>query len=158
MKQLARILSLLILVAAATFFTACDKGDDEETDETAAQIAKLVGTWGATSVTLDGVNDPHTADYADFTITISESSNNTLSYSISGRPAGGLSPWPASGTFTFGNPVTSLLNRSDNVPVTYSVSGTALTLSILDYSGEGYAVPGRVASISGDWVFTLTKQ
>jgi hypothetical protein len=155
MKHLSRILSLLILVSATVIFSACDKGEGGGTSEKEKQIDLLVGTWEATSVTNNG--DSHSTDYENFTITIAKSSSEAMTYVTAGRPAGKLSPWNANGTFTFGDNVTTELVRADNVDLTYVLSGSTLTLTLPDYSGEGYLVPGRTGTVDGDWVFTLSK-
>jgi hypothetical protein len=155
MKHLARILSLLILVSATLFIVGCGGDDADEPSEKDKQIDLLAGTWQATSVTNDGTS--HTDDYADFTIEIDRSSSEAMTYVTANRPAGKLSPWNANGTLTFGANVATDLKRGDNVDITYSVSGTTLVLTMTDYSGEGYLVPGRTETVEGDWVFTLTK-
>jgi hypothetical protein len=155
MKNLARILSLLVLAAVTVFFSACDKGEDDEPDVAAQQIEKLVGTWSASTVTYNTSTD-YSADYADFTIVIASSSNNTMTYTITGRPVDTLSPWNANGTLTFGTDVLTQLKRGDGVDITYAVSGSTLQLTMSGYpSDKGY--PTRVESVEGDWVFNLTK-
>jgi len=152
MKNLARILSVLTLVAIAAFFAACDGGGGDDESEKEAQIDKLVGVWTAQSVTYEG--DPNT-DYDNFSITITKASSEAMTFTTSGRPAGKLTPWDASGTFTFGSPVASKLQRGDNVTVNYTVSGTNLQMTLENYSGTGYT--GRTGTVAGDWVFNFTK-
>lgn len=156
MKSVARILSLLILVSATLFFAACDKGGGDEPSAKEKQIDLLAGTWQAQSVSFDG-DDTYTDDYADFTLQITKSSAEAMTYVTQGRPAGDLSPWNANGTFTFGGDIATQLIRSDEVAVTYSLDGNTLTLTLANYSGEGYLVPGRTATVEGDWVFVMTK-
>ena len=153
MKLLSRILTLLILVSAMVYFSACEKGGgDNEKSEKEVQIDKLVGTWNAQDVTYDG--DDMMADYGSFQITIAKASADAMTFTVSGRPAK-LTPWPASGTFTFGTPVTSQLVRDDDVAIVYAVNANTLTLTMQNYSGTGYN--GRTETVAGDWVFTLTK-
>jgi hypothetical protein len=153
MKLFTRFLSLM-LVSCIVLLTACDDGDGDEKSEQEVQIEKLVGTWNATSVTYNG--DANT-DYDNFSITITKSSNDLMTFTTSGRPAGKLSPWDASGTFTFGSPVTTKLIRGDgNVTVDYTVDGTVLQLKLTNFSGAGYQVP-RTESVAGNWVFTFSK-
>jgi hypothetical protein len=153
MKHLARILSLIILVGSTVFFAACDGGDGDDKSEKEIQIDKLVGTWTASSVTYNG--DDQSSDYTTFTITIAKSSNENMSYTVSGRPTG-LSPWDANGTFSFSSPISSKLSRGDGVIVDYVVDGNTLKLTLENYAGEGYEV-GRVETVEGDWVFNMTK-
>ena len=152
MKTLARILSLLILVSVTVFFAACDGGGEEGKSEKEAQIEKLVGTWNAQSVIYE---TEASTDYDNFTITITKASSDAMTFTTSGRPAGKLTPWDASGTFTFGSPVASQLVRGDGVTVTYTVSGTNLKMTLENYSGTGYQ--GRTETVAGDWEFTFTK-
>jgi hypothetical protein len=155
MKHLARILSLLILVSASAFFAACDKSEGGGASEKEKQIDLLAGTWTASEVTFDG--NSQMADYTGFTLAITKSSSEAMTYVTGNRPAGKLSPWNANGTFTFGTNIATQLKRGDNVDVTYSLSGNTLTITLDNYSGEGYLVPGRTETVEGDWVFTLTK-
>jgi hypothetical protein len=152
MNQLNRILSLFLLVGVTVFFAACDGGGDNEKSEQEIQIEKLVGTWNATNVTYEGNTN---ADYSTFQLVIGKSSNSAMTYQANNRPAK-LTPWPPSGTFTFGNPVASKLVRDDQVTITYNVSGTNLTMTLENYSGTGYQ--GRTETVAGNWVFTFTKQ
>lgn len=152
MNQLTRILTLAILVSATLYFSACDKGGGDEKSEKEQQIDKLVGTWSASAVTYDG--DDQMTDYGDFEITIAKASAEAMTFTTANRPDK-LTPWDASGTFTFGSPVTSKLVRGDDVEITYAVSGSNLTLTMENYSGTGYN--GRTETVAGDWVFTLTK-
>jgi hypothetical protein len=152
MNLISRILTLLILVSATIYFSACDGGKENEKSEKEVQMDKLVGTWSAQAVTYEG-NDQMT-DYQNFTIAITRVSSDAMTFTTTGRP-GKLTPWDASGTFTFGNPVASKLVRGDDVTVTYTVSGSNLQLVLDNYSGSGYN--GRTETVAGDWIFTLTK-
>lgn len=150
MKHVTRILSLLAL-SATVFLAGCDKGDDNKKSKNDQQIEKLVGTWTAQEVTLDG--DPQ--EYDGFKLTLSGSpGDDQLSYTTADRPANG--PWPASGNLAFGTPETNKLIRSgDNLDITYQVSDNQLSMSF-KYQGEGFA-GGRTEVVAGDWVFTFTK-
>ncbi len=153
MKLISRILTLLILVSATVYFSGCGKdGDEDKKTEKELQIDKLVGTWNAQAVTYD--DDDMTADYESFQIAFAKASGDAMTFTTSGRP-GKLTPWPASGTFTFGTPVTSQLVRDDGVNIVYAVSANTLTLTMENYSGTGYN--GRTETVAGDWEFTLTK-
>lgn len=154
MKQINRILSLVILVVATVYFTACDDKSGNEKSEKEIQIDKLAGTWEASSVTYEG--DPN-ADHANFSITITKVSAEAMTWTVTGRPAGKISPWNANGTFTFGSPVSSTLVRDDGTNVKYNVDGTNLVLTLENYQGTTYEVPGRTSSVAGTWVFTMTK-
>jgi hypothetical protein len=152
MKHLARILSLLLLVSSVLFSTSCSKDDDGE-PETDTQINLLNGTWTATSVTYEGVED---GDYDNFSITVNGTKGNEfVSYTTAGRPSK-LGPWTSSGTLEFGEPAKTVLVRDDDTSITYAVTETTLHMEF-DYTGDGY-FGGRTESIGGHWVFEFTKQ
>ena len=115
-------------------------------------IEKFEGTWNAQAVTYDA--DDMIADYGSFQIAFAKGSSDVMTFTTSGRPAK-LTPWPASGTFTFGSPSTSQLVRDDGVTIDYDVNTNSLQLTMENYSGTGYN--GRTSTVAGDWVFTLTK-
>lgn len=152
MKLLTRILSLAILVSGTLYFTACDDGEGEKKSEKEEQIDKLVGAWNVSAATYDG--EDQMDDYGVMQIAIARASADALTFTVTGRPEK-LTPWPASGTFTFGSPVTSKLIRDDGVEITYAVSGNNLTFTMENYSGTGYE--GRTSTVAGDWVFTFDK-
>jgi hypothetical protein len=156
MKLAARVLSLLILASVATFYVSCSKDDDPGKSDEDTQIELLNGTWKVTArdqVKLTGA-DPG-EDYTGFTLVLSGtvgSSNNAISFTTTGRPA--LSPWPASGTLTFGDKVKETLVRNDDVDIAYAATATNLQMEFT-FVGEGYA---RTKNVQGTWNFTLTKQ
>ncbi|HLT73521.1 MAG TPA: hypothetical protein VKZ68_00505 [Ohtaekwangia sp.] len=152
MKLLTRILSLAILVSGTLYFTACDDGEGEKKSEKEEQIDKLVGAWNVSAATYDG--EDQMDDYGVMQIAIARASADALTFTVTGRPEK-LTPWPASGTFTFGSPITSKLIRDDGVEITYAVSGNNLTFTMENYSGTGYE--GRTSTVAGDWVFTFDK-
>ncbi|MEJ0033326.1 MAG: hypothetical protein WDO15_24655 [Bacteroidota bacterium] len=81
--------------------------------------------------------------------------SKSFNYTASGRPF--VSPWEATGTFTFDttNPVQKL-HRDDDLEVDYVITATTLTLQF-NFSGPGYA-NGRASSITGKWIFVFQKQ
>ena len=153
MKHLARILSLLLVVAIGFSFTGC-KDDDDKKSETDQQIDKLNGTWKASSVKYQDTDV--TSDYSNFTITLTAAAGaKSIGYSTTGRPSGKLGPWAGSGTLQFGAKPSTELVREDDTDIVYAVSGTSLEMSF-DYTGQGSM--GRTESIGGDWEFQFTKQ
>lgn len=155
MKITARILSLLMLVAIATFSVSCGGDDDDDKSAAEKQIDKLVGTWTATTVTFEG--NPHPLEHTNFQLVITASGSKTsVKYEAKNRPVG-PSAWPGAGTFEFGtNPNTTLI-RDDEANITYTVSGQTLTMSFT-FSGEPYPAAGRVKNVAGNWYFEFTKQ
>lgn len=169
MKYLNRLLSLLILVSAVIVLTNCGGSDDPVKSEQQTQFEKLKFTWTMQSVTLDGVSTGNAAEQFDaLTLVISGTfaENGTFNYSLDATPQVDASPWPQSGTWKFGSPVSSTINRLDSdldaalddVTMSYALSNSdkTLTVTINDYAGESFVV-GRTASVSGDWIFTFTR-
>lgn len=152
MNRIFKVLLCFLFLGSTLCVISCDDKEDDKKSESEIQIDKLVGTWSSQSVVHEDVQNP---DYGDFQITIAKSSDESMTYTTSGRPSGKLSPWNSSDTFVFGDPIGSELIRGDDVVVSYVFNGANLVLTIEGYSGEGY--PGRVNSISGDWVFTMTR-
>lgn len=167
MKQLARLLSLLLLVSAGIFFSNCGGNDDEEPSEEETQLNALTGTWilSESEVTLGGSPDDR-FDGSNLKLTISGnfSEGGKYEYSLSSDIQVDSSPFPPSGNWKFGSPVTSKIIRLDSeenssyddVEMEYSVDGSTLELSF-NYEGSNFVV-GRTASVAGDWVFVFTKQ
>jgi hypothetical protein len=157
-KVVSRLASLMIVAGALVFFSNCG-GDDPKDPAQKVQLEKLSTTWNIVSATLDGT--PRTADFTDFTLTISGTFNSNdpdgpYNYSVAGtRPT--PSPWPASGQWDFaaiGTGDTGSILRSDGVPVTYSIASNGqLTLTFecidCDYAGS------RTEEVNGNWIFVL---
>jgi phage tail sheath gpL-like len=155
MKIAARILSFFVLIALATFYMACGGGEGNEESEMDQQIKKLNGTWANPTVTMDG--QAHALNHSGMVLNIQGTAgNSSVSYTVSGRPQG-PSAWPSGGTLTFGTNVKQNLIREDQVPVTYTVTDTKLTLDFT-FTGTPYTSSGRVSSVSGNWHFEFTKQ
>lgn len=149
----------VLAIVAVMGYSSCGPNGGPDTPVEEVQLAKLTGAWkmtgSATNVTLDGVNKK--SDYTTFQLTISGTpGGTTFDYTTSGRPA--LSPWPSSGTWTFGaDPETQIIRdaakTADTLPMTYTVSDTQLELSF-DFAKQGYS---RTSNVSGRWVFTFSK-
>ena len=161
MKIASRILSLLILVAITTLYIACGGKDDDKETEESKQFKKLKAVW-----TMQSAGDPsdRTADFSDPALVLTISGNyvegGTYSYSLTGeRPP--ISPWPASGTWKFGNPKSSQIIRDpggvNEIPMTYVVSDTNLEIEFTVPEGSAGWPGGRISSVSGNWTFTFTK-
>lgn len=167
MKQLARLLSLFLLVSAGIFFSNCGGSDDKEPSAEETQLNALKATWNLSSVTLNGTPDDR-FDGASLKLTIAGnfSEGGKYDYSISSNVQVDSSPFPASGKWKFGSPVTSKIVRLDSevapadtfddIEMGYTVDGSSLTLTIDNYEGSNFVV-GRTASVEGDWVFNFTK-
>src|SRR5688500_8783538 len=128
MKIVARILSLVVLVSLAALYTGCGPDNDPEKSETDVQIELLNGTWNANDgATMFNGGQPD-LNHDNLVLTISGTAGNqSVSYTVSGRPAG-PSAWPPNGTFAFGSSnVKTSLTRDDGVAITYTVTETQLT-------------------------------
>ncbi len=152
MKIHKLILSVALLGTLLTY-SGCSKDSAPAPSIKDTQLKSLSQVWKCTSATLQGAAQ---TGYTGFQLTISGTAgNSTFGYTTTGRPPGTKSsPWPASGTFTFGtDPATQLLrNDSPDLPVTYSVSPTTLQITFT-YSGAGY--DARVGNVVGTWVYTF---
>jgi hypothetical protein len=158
MKLISRFLSLTLLLAATLLYTGCkDDGEDTKSDQE-IQLEALSKTWTLTSAELD--NDPRTADFPNMKLTLSGTfvdENTIYDYSVTGTTPG-PSPIPRSGKWKFGaDPKTQIIRDpgTENFPITYSVSGTTLTLTF-DCDACDYAGGGRVSTVNGQWELTFS--
>jgi hypothetical protein len=151
--------SLLLIASIGVLFTFSNCGGGGSTPEpvTDQQLAKLTGTWKATSVTYQA---GALTTYSAFKLVLTGTKGTTsFNYTTSGNPTT-LSPWKSSGTWAFGtDPVTMIVRDSgtDLLNMTYVVSATTLEIRF-NYSGAGYPNQGRIDQVIGEWVFTFTKQ
>lgn len=146
---------ILLLLAVGVLFSLTNCGGDSKPTESVAdqQLAKLSKTWKLTSVTLDGTAVT-TPSYAAFQLVVTGTKGATsFGYTTAGRPS--LSPWKASGTWSFVNgQETSQITRdpdnaTDTQIMTYVVNETSLELNFT-FAGAGYT---RVDQVKGAWVF-----
>lgn len=167
MKHLARLLSLLLLVSAGAFFSNCGGDDDGGTSEEETQLAKLKGEWTLTSVTYEGSPEDR-FDGAELTLAVTGnfSAGGKYNYSFSTNGAQiDASPFPESGKWKFGSPLTSSIVRLDSelgsyddIEMSYTVTETTLTLSFESPAESSFVIGnGRTASVEGSWVFEFTK-
>jgi len=162
MRLITRILSLLVLSGSIMVLPGCDGGSEKKKSEAEKQFEKVKTSWELTSAD-DGTN--RTSSFSEpFTLTISGNfaENGEYSYAFSGtRP--NPSPWPADGTWKFGADPSSDIIRDPGTDyelnMTYTVTDTDLEIHFTIPDGDpGFPGGGRVASVSGDWVFVFSKQ
>lgn len=166
MKQLSQLLSIAILISVAILFSNCGGDDDPAKSAEETQLEKLKGTWTLQNgeATFD---DTETREFPGMTLTISGTfaEGGTYSYAVDVSSPVNASPWPSTGKWEFGSPVTSSLVRLDSepplldsdVPMTYSLSNGDKTLTIeFDYEGPGYEL-ARTGSVDGGWTFVFTR-
>ena len=159
MKYVARLLSLFILVSAGIFYASCDGSDDPQTSQEETQLEKLKGTWNIQSVVNDATT--RTDEYPGMTVTFAGtfSEGGTYNYTSDADSWPSVSPWKALDTWKFnaGSVASVIVRQSDLTPITYTLSNSDKTLELrFDYSGPGFN-NGRVESVAGEWIFTLTK-
>jgi hypothetical protein len=144
------------LISAMLIFTSgCKSKNDDPEPVTSIQLTKLTKTWKLIEVTVDGTTKK--SDYLSFELVIDGVKGNDLfSYSVVARPS--LSPWPQSGSWSFGtNPESEIVrdpDTDDEITMQYEVTENTLQISF-EFSGEGYA--SRTRDVGGEWVFTFGK-
>lgn len=159
MKYVARLLSLFILVSAGIFYASCDGSEDPQQSQEETQLEKLKGTWNIQSVVNDATT--RTDEYPGMTVTFAGtfSEGGTYNYTSDADSWPSVSPWKALDTWKFnaGSVGSILVRQSDLTPITYTLSNSDKTLELrFDYTGPGFN-NGRVESVAGEWIFTLTK-
>jgi hypothetical protein len=154
LKPILSVLALVILLG----YAGCGGGKNPAPDPADVQLEKLSSTWkvGTTgNVTLDGVSKK--SFYGDFQLVLSGTKGATeFDYTRTGGDV--LSPWPATGKWSFGTDVEQDIIRdkgtNKQVDMTYTVTDNTLELTFT-YAGSGE--PKRGEKVTGVWVFTLTK-
>lgn len=153
MKNAGKIILVVLALGSLFVINGCkkDSGPGESVED--VQLGKLSKTWNATTVQLDGTDQ---AGYNNFSLTISGTPGNTsFGYTAAGRPQ--TSPWPSSGTWSFGaTPETQIVRdpgTGDELAMTYSVTDTQLQITFA-FTGTGYP-GGKTSNVNGQWVFTF---
>jgi len=125
---------VLLLLSVGVLFSLTNCGGDSKPAESVAdqQLTKLSKTWKLTSVTLKGAK--------------------SFGYTTSGRPS--LSPWKASGTWSFvdkqeATNITRDPDTADKLDMTYLVNEGSLEISF-NFQAAGYT---RTDQVKGNWVF-----
>src|ERR1041385_2481108 len=147
---------LLLAVAISTMVLVlidCKNDNAPEPSLKDKQLQMLIGTWNDVQVVKDGIAQP---GFENFKVTISGTpGSDTFNYTCVGRP--NMSPWPSSGTFTFGvEPITDLVRDQSTqymVNLSYTVKDSDLHFEF-DYLG---GFPARMNDVPGHWTFDLAK-
>ena len=156
MKAVPAIIFCICVVSFILVTGSCKKGDDPKPDAQEVQVSNLSKTWKVTEVRL---NNTSLTGYSELKLVLSGSFGNALyGYNVTGAPDN--NPWPASGSWKFGNPMESKIIRdpgnTKEVEVTYALTNDELRLNFI-FNGKGF--PGnRTASIEGAWSFTLVPE
>jgi hypothetical protein len=148
MKTRRILFALTLLVSSAVTFYSCTNDDNELTPEQKL-VRQMAATWVATSVQLD---DVAAEGYTDFSIAFT----GTLNYSVEGGPD--RLPFPTSGAWEFGTPITEFLilaTGNQDLQTQYDLTDTTLTIEF-SYSGDGF-VNARTKGLTGNWVFVFEK-
>jgi hypothetical protein len=155
-----RLTFLITLIAGLGLISSCGPGNDPDPSIQETNLALMSKTWVVDEVILDNnFASPKTSEYTGMTITISGTFNaatNEYDYTMTNRPS--LSPWPASGTWSFSetDPEDIIIRHDTNdLEMNYSVTANSLTISF-DYTGDGFA--GRTGVVEGNWSFSFVPQ
>ncbi|MFN7793491.1 MAG: hypothetical protein ACK5NM_13185, partial [Cyclobacteriaceae bacterium] len=133
---------VLLLLSVGVLFSLTNCGGDSKPAESVAdqQLTKLSKTWKLTSVTLDGTAVT-TPSYSAFQLVITGTKGaKSFGYTTSGRPS--LSPWKASGTWSFvdkqeATNITRDPDTADKLDMTYLVNEGSLEISF-NFQAAGY--------------------
>jgi hypothetical protein len=162
MKLTTRILSLLVLAGMIIFASGCGPDPGKKKGAEEQQFEKLASSWTLVSAS-DG--DDRTADFVDLVLTLSGTfaEGGTFNYDFTGvRP--NPSPWPKSGTWKFGDDVTSDIIRDpgtdSELALEYTLtSDTNLTINFVIPDGDpGFPGGSRVGNVTGAWTFEFVRQ
>ncbi len=173
MKKIINLFVFVGLVAVLMTYSSCGPKPAAELPVTDQLLQKLLSTtstsgagstaWKCSSAKVNGVDK--TANYTtSFLLTLSGSigalATSPFQYTTSkptyGQNDSPVSPWAASGTFTFdATSPSTIIKRDDGTSITYTASDTQLTMSFT-FSGAGF-LRGRAEIVTGQWDFTFTK-
>ena len=138
------IASVMLLIMATLLLQSCGSKDPAPSAKDQVKAKLTSATWKLQSVTVDGTDK--TSIYAGLTMKFSDATFTTTN----GDPV-----WLPSDTWTFSSDDGKTITRGDGLPITVEVTDTTLKLSLM-WSKTTYD-GGRVSSIKGQHVFTLTK-
>ena len=147
-SSLKWVLSLTILFSLVTFI-GCKKSKHVQTAQELA-VVNLSSTWALGSVTRD--TSPVTDEFPGFVLVMDGAKTFSTTNGMGIFPAGGQ--WDFDGEVTDATSF-NIIADGMNMEVT-SLTGTNLMLSFT------YTMPampgGRIANLSGEYVFSLEKQ
>lgn len=161
MKNLSYLFSILVIVLVMAS-SGC-KDDDDDGLPAADQVGNTFqGTWNATSVSFGSPSQDRTAEYSDFSLTITYvagTSGGTVS--IAGGP-NGLRPFAATDTWEYASPITdpatsafSVTRASDGL--TMSVSNLTANTMSLSFTLASGGSTSRQEAVVGTWNFDFTR-
>ncbi len=156
MRNLKIIVGLLAFTAI--LLSSCKKDEpNPQADSEFQEMANLLNSdWHISSenaVTLD--DNTHDADWSNFSLSISDASEEGGTYTVSGVPSGYFKVWSSSGNWVFedeNDP--NLILRSDGVSITIlNIDVNQLSISF-EVENE---VPIGLRGIGGSWNFDFTS-
>ncbi len=147
MKKIFIHIIFLLLAASFLLLYACDLVEDKETEKEVAQNLLKSKSWQLSSVNVPSTAATQSSDWDYFTVLFTDTNITTGGY-----PTGTSAIWP-SGTYTLSEDGNTII-RSDGVVVNITtLSETAMSVY---FHVEGIALSsGRIADLSGDYVFNL---
>lgn len=153
-----KLLIVFLLVIKVILFTSCGgEGNDPELSEEDIMTEKLAKTWVITSGSVLVDNEVVTADFTNFTITISSNGAYTSNATNLTRTP---NPWSSNGTLHYGGttdaPNLNQLIRDDGLSISFSVDEANLQMSFTFSDEHKDSAGGKIEVINGNWVFEFT--
>lgn len=146
LNRIAAASLLIVMTAALTYLTGCGGSDPAPVSQQEVVKTKLTAaTWKMQTVMVGGVDK--SSVYQDLTLKFTDTGFTSTN---------GEAVWPASGTWSFTDANATAIQRDDGLTVTLQeVTDTSLKLALT--WNKTTLGPGRVASVSGQHVFSLGK-
>lgn len=153
---LACSLNAFLIVAIATM-CSCDGGGGDDpgpapdlTEAEQALIHLSARTWSVKSVTIDGQDK--TSSFTSMTLKFNPSGTGVFNGTFSASNGGVV--WPASGSWNLDSATGSSITRGDGVLITITeLTETAFKMTFT--WNKTTLGPGRIASVKGQYVFSM---
>ena len=141
---------LLVLAAGSTlFFANCGGGSEEPTQEEVMRNTLVNNSpWTLSSVALPPVNATEESEWANFTVSFTNTNMTTSNY-----PVGASAVWPTS-AWSFTSDLSGIIRASDGVTMTINTLNES-TLNVTFTIPEGTEIGGRVAALDGEYTFDM---
>ena len=149
-KMAYSLLIIYILIMTVLIFTVgCSSKVQPSMED--QQLQKMLGTWKATSVQVDGTDI--TDQYTDFTLTIFKNGNTKEMVATNPGYAfyAGVDVW----VFASSSQASKMIRSSDGIEMNIQFNQSTLTLTFnVPQPSNG----GRVSGMSGNFTFNLVKK
>lgn len=137
--------SIIIFALAGLFLLASCKKDDPKPETERVKELLKTNIWRIQNVTVD--NTDQSALFTGLTLTFTDTNYSTTK--------GGV-VWPGNGTWAFTDETAKKILRSDGVEIRVEeITASSLRLGLTRTSGT--LGPGRVTSVSGNYLFSFIK-